>query len=280
MPSPVTTDSKPPVQTSQTNGPAPAPAASVAPEVSDNLKFQDGVVVDPNSKTQTLADEIPEEIPALATPEDFKKKKKAVSEDSISYFELLLAQSKSNLESRKDSIDARQKSLVRMQEAQKESAKEMDKKIDEQAESQRKSAAKSGFLSIFSKVFTAITAVIGVAMLFVPGMLNVLVNLHALSISLGVVCARFRDVALIMTSVLQLLMFLTPVFWLPDALPSRAHFILYNPLAQLLDVVRLPLLGDIPAPGTWRFLAMFTLLNLTVAAWLYARNRRRIVYWL
>lgn len=170
MPTPVTTDSKPPVQTSQTTGPAPAPAASVAPEVSDNLKFQAGVVVDPDSKTQTLADEIPEEIPALATPEDFKKKKKAVSEDSISYFELLLAQSKSNLESRKDSIEARQKSLGRMQQAQKESAKEMDKKIDEQAESQRKSAAKSGFLSIFSKVFTAITAVIGVAMLFVPGM--------------------------------------------------------------------------------------------------------------
>jgi hypothetical protein len=170
MPSPVTTDSKPPVQTSQTTGPAPAPAASVAPEVSDNLKFQAGVVVDPDSKTQTLADEIPEEIPALATPEDFKKKKKAVSEDSISYFELLLAQSKSNLESRKDSIEARQKSLSRMQQAQKESAKEMDKKVDEQSESQRKSAAKSGFLSIFSKVFTAITAVIGVAMLFIPGM--------------------------------------------------------------------------------------------------------------
>jgi lipopolysaccharide transport system permease protein len=117
-------------------------------------------------------------------------------------------------------------------------------------------------------------------LLFVPGMMIVLVNLHALSISLGVVCARFRDVTLIMTSVLQLLMFLTPVFWLPNALPSRAHFILYNPLAQMLDVVRLPLVGESPAPGTWRFLALFTLLNVAVAAWLYARNRRRIVYWL
>lgn len=117
-------------------------------------------------------------------------------------------------------------------------------------------------------------------LLFIPGMLIVVVNLHALSISLGIICARFRDVSLIMTSVLQLLMFLTPVFWLPDTLPSRAHFILYNPLAQMLDVLRLPLLGDSPASGTWRFLALFTLLNVAIAAALYARNRRRIVYWL
>lgn len=131
---------------------------------------QAGVLVDPNSKTQTLAGKISEEIPSLSSPEDFKSKKKAVSQDSINFFDLLLAQAKSNLESRKDSIEARQNSLVRVQDAQKENTKEMDKKVDNQVESQSKSASKSGFLSIFSKVFTAITAVIGVAMLFVPGM--------------------------------------------------------------------------------------------------------------
>jgi hypothetical protein len=167
MPSPVTNDSKQPVQIS---GPAPAPAATETPEVKDNFMVQAGVVVDPNSKTQTPADDFSEEIPSLSSPEDFKSKKKAVSQDSINFFDLLMAQAKSNLESRKDSIEARQNSLARVQVAQKENAKEMDKKVDNQAESQSKSASKSGFLSIFSKVFTAITAVIGVAMLFVPGM--------------------------------------------------------------------------------------------------------------
>jgi len=117
-------------------------------------------------------------------------------------------------------------------------------------------------------------------LLFLPGILIVIINLHAISISLGIICARYRDVTLIMTSVLQLLMFLTPVFWLPDALPSRAHFILYNPLAQMLDIVRLPLLGDAAAPGTWRLLLVFTLFDVAVAAVFYTRNRRRIVYWL
>jgi len=116
-------------------------------------------------------------------------------------------------------------------------------------------------------------------LLFVPGFLLVLVNLHALSITLGIICARFRDVAQIVASVLQLLMFMTPVFWFPESVPGRARFVLYNPLAQLLDVMRIPLLGGFVAPGTWWFLAYFTCANIAVAAVLYAKKRSQLVYW-
>jgi lipopolysaccharide transport system permease protein len=103
-------------------------------------------------------------------------------------------------------------------------------------------------------------------------------------IILGIVSARFRDVPQIVSSMLQLLMFLTPVFWVPDvltqqAVPARTRFILYNPLAQMLDVLRLPLLGGRPASGTCWFLLDLTLLTVAVAAILYATQRRRIVYW-
>lgn len=119
------------------------------------------------------------------------------------------------------------------------------------------------------------------ALLVFPGFALVLLNLHALSISLGILCARFRDVAQIVSSCLQLLMFLTPVFWFPDSLPpDRARLLLLNPLAQLLDVVRLPLLGVYPARGTWLFLALFTGLNIVVAAYLYYSKRRNLIFWL
>lgn len=114
----------------------------------------------------------------------------------------------------------------------------------------------------------------------IPGLLIVLINLHAMSISLGILCARYRDVTLLISSTLQLLMFLTPVFWFPDHLPGRAHYILYNPLAQLLDVLRLPLLGAAPASGTWWFLLYFTALNVIIAAALYTVYRRKLIYWL
>jgi lipopolysaccharide transport system permease protein len=117
-------------------------------------------------------------------------------------------------------------------------------------------------------------------LLFIPGFLIVLVNLHALAIILGILTARYRDVLPIVTAALQFLMFLTPVFWFPDNLHGRARFVLANPLAQLLDVVRLPLLGSLPAPGTWWFLLGWTTLTVAVAAVLYAACRRRLVYWI
>ena len=116
-------------------------------------------------------------------------------------------------------------------------------------------------------------------LLVLPGLVVVVINLHALSITLGLLSARFRDVPNIVASSLQLLMFLTPVFWFPEKLPERSRFILYNPLAQLLDILRLPLLGGYPAPGTIQFLLYFTVLNVAVAALLYARLRRQVVYW-
>jgi lipopolysaccharide transport system permease protein len=117
-------------------------------------------------------------------------------------------------------------------------------------------------------------------LLFIPGLIVVLINLHAMTITLGILCARYRDVAQIVSSVLQFLMFLTPVFWFPDNLPSRAKFVLYNPLAQMLDVLRLPLLGNVPTSGTCWFLLYWTCLNVAIAAVLYAAKRRQIVYWI
>ncbi len=117
-------------------------------------------------------------------------------------------------------------------------------------------------------------------LLVVPGLLVVLVNLHALSIILGILTARFRDIAPIVSSGLQLAMFLTPVFWMPDRLPPQARFVLLNPLAQMLDVVRLPLIGALPAPGTWWFLLWWTGLTVAVAAAFYSAFRRRVVYWI
>jgi len=117
-------------------------------------------------------------------------------------------------------------------------------------------------------------------LLAIPGLLLVLVNLHAIMTILGILTARFRDVAPITAAAMQFLMFLTPVFWMPDSLHGRARYVLWNPLAQLLDVVRLPLLGSLPAPGTWRLLALFTVLTVAVAGALYASCRRKVVYWI
>jgi len=116
-------------------------------------------------------------------------------------------------------------------------------------------------------------------LLVLPGLALVVLNLHALTLTLGFLAARFRDVPQIASSILQLLMFVTPVFWLPDALPNRARFILYNPLAAWLELLRAPLLGRPPLLIHWQVAVIFSAINIAIACIMYIRYRQRIVYW-
>lgn len=118
------------------------------------------------------------------------------------------------------------------------------------------------------------------AWLVIPALVLTLVNGHAIGLMLGLLCTRYRDVTQIVTSVMQVLMFLTPVFWLPSSLPDRAKYILWNPLAQLLDLLRTPLMGGTPAVDSWLSIAGWTIVNIAMAGWLFAKYRRRVIYWL
>ena len=118
------------------------------------------------------------------------------------------------------------------------------------------------------------------ALLFIPAFILFLVNAHALGLVLGLICTRYRDVAQIVTSVMQMLMFLTPVFWLPESLPARAKMVLWNPFAQMLDLLRAPLMGSVSDIHNWTSMLGWTAVNLVAAALLFSRYRRRVVYWL
>lgn len=117
------------------------------------------------------------------------------------------------------------------------------------------------------------------AILFIPGFALLLLNLHALAMSLGIVGARFRDIGQIVSSITTFLMFLTPVIWIPDSLPQRAKFVLFNPFAQMLALVRDPLLGKVCPLSVWTSMLAWTAVNLLIAAAIFAAKRRQVVYW-
>jgi lipopolysaccharide transport system permease protein len=112
------------------------------------------------------------------------------------------------------------------------------------------------------------------ALLVIPAMAIAIVNAHALGLLLGLICTRFRDVTQIVTSVMQMLMFLTPVFWLPESLPDRAQYILWNPFAQMLDLLRTPLMGGVAAAHSWLGILGWSALTLIGSAILFSRYRR------
>jgi ABC-type polysaccharide/polyol phosphate export permease len=100
------------------------------------------------------------------------------------------------------------------------------------------------------------------------------------SILLGMLSARFRDVPPIVASFLQVGFFLTPVFWPIDALGDWAPIAGLNPIFAAIDVVRAPLLGVPTAANSWIILLGSTTFGCTITYALFARFRMRIAYWI
>lgn len=98
-------------------------------------------------------------------------------------------------------------------------------------------------------------------------------------LTLGALSARFRDVPLIVGSVMQVAFFLTPIFWTPGSLPNRALFVHLNPFYYLIEVIRMPLLGKTPPLDIWLVVIGFNVVGAIVATLFYARYRGRIAYW-
>ncbi len=113
------------------------------------------------------------------------------------------------------------------------------------------------------------------------GLFFLVLNIGWISLLVGIISARFRDIPQIVQSITQAAAIMTPVFWLPDRIPERYHLILdLNPFYHLLQAVRAPLLGVGVAPHTYLFLAGMGALGWALTFALFANTRRRIVHYL
>ena len=114
----------------------------------------------------------------------------------------------------------------------------------------------------------------------IPGLVLIAINGVWISILLGMVSTRFRDVPPIVASFLQVLFFLTPLIWPPELLGQWHPIATFNPLFAAVDVVRAPLIGVPTAPSSWIMLVSVTVLGCGLAFAAFARFRSRIAYWI
>ena len=120
------------------------------------------------------------------------------------------------------------------------------------------------------------------ATLFPVGLALVLLATSGLGLLFSVVATRFRDIPPIVTAVMTVAFYVSPVIWSPENIndDSVAHFLLgLNPFYHLLQVARLPLLGELPTEINW-------LLSLAAAAVFgglglvaLMASRKQIVFW-
>ena len=116
--------------------------------------------------------------------------------------------------------------------------------------------------------------------LLIPALLLLLINSFWVSILLGMISARYRDVPSIVANFVQVAFFITPVFWTVDALGPLQAVAELNPLFALLDVIRAPLLGKDPAQTSWIVLPIATIVGCSLTFAFFARFRERIAYWI
>ena len=119
-----------------------------------------------------------------------------------------------------------------------------------------------------------------VALLALPALALWLLDSLALAMLLGAVCARFRDIPPIVGSVLQMLFFVTPVIWRPELVGAgRVWLLPFNPCFALLEILRAPLLGELPSVATYGSALGYSVALCAVTWMLFVRVRGRIAFW-
>ena len=113
----------------------------------------------------------------------------------------------------------------------------------------------------------------------IPAIAIIAINGVWVATLLGMLSARYRDIPPIVASFIQVVFFVTPIFWPPEALGDLAPFLPLNPMFAALDVVRAPLLGQAPMPYSWTVLLVVTVLGSAGAFLIFAKFRSRIAYW-
>ncbi len=116
----------------------------------------------------------------------------------------------------------------------------------------------------------------------VPGLILLVLNGIWVVWLVAIICTRFRDVGPIVTSIMQMLFYFTPILWLPDMMTERGvGFIVdYNPMAHLLALVRMPLLGQEVPFASWAVGIGLLAVGAPLAWYAMGRLRHRIAFWL
>jgi ABC-type polysaccharide/polyol phosphate export permease len=120
-----------------------------------------------------------------------------------------------------------------------------------------------------------------VVLLVFVGLALLLLNLSWLGLLLASFCLRFRDMQQLITSLVQIAMFVTPVFWPPDSLQGihRLLFVELNPLFHVIEIVRAPLIGQVPEFQSYEVSVLVAVVGWLVTYLAFSRFRRRLPYW-
>jgi ABC-type polysaccharide/polyol phosphate export permease len=133
-------------------------------------------------------------------------------------------------------------------------------------------------------VYLVVAVVFGIkpslaTLMVVPGLAVFMLNAVSVGLLASIVCARFRDVPQIVSSLLQITFFVTPIIWQPELLKDRHFLIDSNPFYHFVEIIRAPMLGHSLQLQSWLYAGGATVFGWLLALFLLGRYRKFIPYW-
>lgn len=123
-------------------------------------------------------------------------------------------------------------------------------------------------------------------LLSVLGLGVLMINGVWVAMLFGILATRFRDIAPLLDSMVQLLFYMTPIVWTTQTLyeqggeiADRARIAELNPLYHYLEIVRAPMLGQPVAAYHWWVVLGCTAVGLLLAFLALRKFRARVPYW-
>lgn len=113
-----------------------------------------------------------------------------------------------------------------------------------------------------------------------PAFLFFLINAFSLKLLIGVISTRMRDLSHLVKAIMMPMLFLTPIFWMPEQMGRLMDYLWWNPLYHYIEIFRAPIVvGKIPWES-WFFTAITFSITTIFALITFMRFRQRIVFWL
>lgn len=123
-------------------------------------------------------------------------------------------------------------------------------------------------------------------LLAIPAMFLLVINGIWVSMFFGIIATRFRDVAPLLDSLVQLAFYMTPIVWTTTtlkeqggAVAERAKIAEINPLYHYLEIVRGPMIHEPVEMYSWWIVLGFTVCGLIAALLVMRQWRFRVSYW-
>jgi ABC-2 type transport system permease protein/lipopolysaccharide transport system permease protein len=118
-------------------------------------------------------------------------------------------------------------------------------------------------------------------LLFIPALLLTIITGFYTAYIVGMLCARFRDFQHILTNVITIAFYITPVFWKENIIPEGSRWVMhYNPFSHFLLILREPLLGRVPPFENWLICLGITALLAIIGSYVINKYRNNLIYWL